>query len=470
MNILTQDIEKRFISCLISCLQHDQSVYRTTSHYLGLIHATEQRMHTNIRKALIMTIETLDEAFKSSAARKAHYYTKGKHPRTLMTLYGELHFEREYYVPKKGGDGFFYVDRKLDLPRRDYYDPLIKAMLIDHCGEMSCNRAGIAVGALIGERIQFDAQKPNFVISRQTVRNVLLASDVDTTLEPTVPLEADTVYVQMDEKYVASQRAQGKKHEIKTAIVYTGLQKIGKHRNQLLDRTVFATTGSADNLRSQLADYLGSHYAYENIRQILVSGDGASWIKASNEELRLHKDIQTSFTLDRFHTRQAINHITTNDTERDILQGLVKSNQRKGFRQVCEALSVKYPERLEMINDKLGYIERHWKAIQNQKAPLFKGCSVEGHISHIFAALFASRPKGYSAVMLKKLLALRVMKANGINLKRRYLESHTDYYHRDYIDLETALIEPKNTTHSKAWLREMMKGINKQDFNDLKII
>ncbi len=470
MNILTQNIEKRFISCFLYCLNHDHRHYKSASFYLGLIVSIENRIHTNIRQALIMTFEGLDKDFKTSAERKALYYTKGKHPRTLMTLYGEIYFEREYYVPKKGGEGFFYVDRQLDLPRRDYYDPLIKSMLIDYCGSMSCHRAGIMVGKLIGERLQHVAQKRNLSISRQTVRNVLLACDIDNSLEPSDPLKVDTVYVQMDEKYVASQGAQGKKHEIKTAIVYTGIKKVGKHRNQLMNRKVFATTENADHLRRQLADYLSRHYAFENIRHILVSGDGASWIKASNEELRLHKNIQTSFTLDRFHMAQAINHITPCETERDILYGFIQANQPKAFKEVCEALLIRYPERTATITDKLGYIERHWKSIQHQKHPLFKGCSVEGHISHIFAALFASRPKGYSTVMLKKILTLRVMKANGMDLKKRYLENHTNYFHRDFIDIETSLKEPRNNHYQKTWIREMMRKINNHDFSNLKYI
>ena len=48
-------------------------------------------------------------------------------------------------------------------------------------------------------------------------------------------------------------------------------------------------------------------------------------------------------------------------------------------------------------------------------------CSMESHISHILADLFTARPKAYSENGLKKLLKLRLLKINKINIKELYL-------------------------------------------------
>ena len=50
-------------------------------------------------------------------------------------------------------------------------------------------------------------------------------------------------------------------------------------------------------------------------------------------------------------------------------------------------------------------------------------CSMESHISHIFADLFTSRPKAYSQDGLRQLLKLRLLKVNGKDIKKMYLES-----------------------------------------------
>ena len=48
-------------------------------------------------------------------------------------------------------------------------------------------------------------------------------------------------------------------------------------------------------------------------------------------------------------------------------------------------------------------------------------CSMESHISHIFADIFTSRPKAYSKKGLRQLLKLRLLKINGKNIKELYL-------------------------------------------------
>ena len=50
-------------------------------------------------------------------------------------------------------------------------------------------------------------------------------------------------------------------------------------------------------------------------------------------------------------------------------------------------------------------------------------CSMESHISHILADLFTARPKAYSENGLRKLLCLRLLKINGINIKELYLNN-----------------------------------------------
>lgn len=47
-------------------------------------------------------------------------------------------------------------------------------------------------------------------------------------------------------------------------------------------------------------------------------------------------------------------------------------------------------------------------------------CSMESHISHIFADLFTSRPKAYSKKGIKQLLKLRLLKINQRNIKEEY--------------------------------------------------
>ena len=49
------------------------------------------------------------------------------------------------------------------------------------------------------------------------------------------------------------------------------------------------------------------------------------------------------------------------------------------------------------------------------------GSSMEAHISHFIASIFASRPKGYKESNINKYFMLNDAKINGINLFNTYL-------------------------------------------------
>ena len=62
----------------------------------------------------------------------------------------------------------------------------------------------------------------------------------------------------------------------------------------------------------------------------------------------------------------------------------------------------------------------YWEPRQLYQSKSFLKCSMESHISHIFANIFTSRPKAYSKKGLKQLLKLRLLKINGQNIKELY--------------------------------------------------
>ena len=75
----------------------------------------------------------------------------------------------------------------------------------------------------------------------------------------------------------------------------------------------------------------------------------------------------------------------------------------------------------KFVNNKQNYILNNWKERQTYlKNPYIK-CSMESHISHIIADLFTSRPKAYSKNGLRKLLKLRLLKINKVDIKQLYL-------------------------------------------------
>jgi hypothetical protein len=87
---------------------------------------------------------------------------------------------------------------------------------------------------------------------------------------------------------------------------------------------------------------------------------------------------------------------------------------------------------------------------------------MEGHISHVYAALFTSRPKGYTRRMIEKLAQLRTLSINGVDLAKTYLEQNTDYFPSQKAELTLPSERPSQASieSSGYWHREMMRNIN----------
>ncbi len=73
--------------------------------------------------------------------------------------------------------------------------------------------------------------------------------------------------------------------------------------------------------------------------------------------------------------------------------------------------------RKETILAKQDYILNHFKAIKLTHTN-YLSCSMEAHISHNVASLFASRPKGYSPKYFNKRLFLRMLATNNYDVKQ----------------------------------------------------
>ena len=405
-------------------------------NYVDFINTLDNFVSNLVRNTIKKSFESIDQEYKHSKRRKELYYTKGLYPRTIMTLFGEITFEREYYVPKDSNeDGFFYVDKVFNLPKRDYYDPMIKALIIERSAEYSYTQSGKLVGDMVGKRFKSLSESLLSRISRQTVYNVIKSADMDYIIVEDNE-DVETLYIQLDEKWVFTQGNDHKKKEIKAAVIYTDIKKEYNDRNQLVNRHVIATDKGADALRNMMLDYINNTYDVNKLRAVVSSGDGASWIKSSVSHFKFHPLVETIHVLDRFHMNQAINHITKDDDIKFYLRDYIKYDNKKSFKELCNALLKEFPERNTVITDNLNYIISNWPKIQNQSHPLFKGCSMEGHISHCLAALFTSRPKAHSLHMISKRLRIRELLVNNEDIKDIYLSNHVNPTPEiDYVEL-----------------------------------
>lgn len=379
---------------------------------------------TNIIKHYL---EYIDEVFFNTSYRKNFCESKGFYKRTILTLFGEITYKRRYYYDKKYKDRFYFTDYFLNFPKRKYFDPFICAEICNEAASSSYSKSGKIVASKIGKRINND-----FNISRATSRNIVMNFHIND--EQTFDnKKIDRLYVMLDEKFVGSQFNEGNDHMIKAAVIFEDTKLVYKTKRKVNSMKRYKlinshTCASIENkLLSDTLDYIYYNYDTDNLKEINFMGDCALWIKnfPKSQWFKYNENIKINFAMDGFHFSQALLNLTTNEYKNvyDELYNYVLNNDKLGFTTLCNQFLELFPERQEIIEAKRDYILNNWNERQLYQNSPHMRCSMESHISHIFADLFTSRPKSYSKPGLKQLLKLRLLKVNKIDIKQKYLNS-----------------------------------------------
>lgn len=378
--------------------------------------------------------EYIDECFFNSSYRKSFCSSKGFYERkNFVTIFGNISFKRRYYFDKLTKEYFFFTDLFLGLPKRKHFDPFVCADLVEKSADNSYSKAGRIIADKIGNRSSFYSTN-SINISRATVRNIVL--DFDPIIDENKDIKRiERLFVMLDEKFVGSQFNNGNDHMIKAAIIFedTTLEYKSKRKIDSLDRYRLVNPhvcASIDNeLTLDVVDYIYNNYDTEYLKEIYFMGDCAKWIKdfPKSHWFKFTKDIVNYFSMDGYHFSQALNNLTTNKKENEnwniALNHAVKVNNKDLFSRLCNRFKEENPTRESTIITKQKYILNNWEERQLYQNKPYLKCSMESHISHIFADIFTSRPKAYSKKGLRKLLKIRLLKCNGCNLKEIYFNS-----------------------------------------------
>ena len=424
MEIITQNYEKILENVIINNFetiirQKEKENKRENKvfNYIRILDTLDETICKIARESLETIINTLDRSYKNSAERLHRYHIKSNNKRTIMTIFGEITYNKTIYQHKHNYKTYCYIDDFLGLKKYDYFDPYIKAFVLEYAAKYPCTKVAQIINDMIGNRIKI--KEPYQYITKQTIRNIILNEKLSKP-ELQVLETPEDLYIMADEKYVSTQNNDNNDAMIKEIVIFDGRETKNK-RTTLKNKMSFASFRNAP--LNECLDYMFYVYDMDKVKNIYVMGDGALWIKNLAHEFNYSVDTSVSFNLDKFHFKQAIHHIATNDTNIEyFLTDYVINNSKNNFIELCSILSNNYPERSNTINDKMNYILNNWKYIQNLYKNKLK-CPMESQISHTLVELLSSRPKAYSLKTLDSLLNLRILLKNKYNIKLLFLNN-----------------------------------------------
>ncbi|MGN1363708.1 MAG: UPF0236 family transposase-like protein [Candidatus Coprovivens sp.] len=433
MNIISQFnkyMEKSFNDYLSKYFNNSNYWYKSSdfNNYYSFMNDLDSFSNSFIKDVIKSYFEYIDEVFFNSSYRKQFCISNGFYERkNFVTMFGDINFKRRYYFDKVTKEWFFFTDLFFNLPKKKHFDPFVCAELISSSAENSYSKAGNIVANKIDKRFKNDIS-----ISRATARNIVMSFNFEETIEQQEK-RVERLFVMLDEKYVGSQFNKGKNHMIKAAVVFEGTEKEYKAKKKDCSKDRYRlvsphTCASVENdLITDTMEYIYNTYDTDYLNEIYFMGDCAKWIKSfpKSQWFKFNPNIQIYSTTDGFHPVQAINQLTTKEHYdfRDALLDLIMNNDKELFQEECLKFMDNHKERTTIIIAKMEYIINNWEAIQLYINNNQLKCSMESHISHIFADLFSSRPKAYSKKGLKQLLKIRLLKCNGIDIRKYYLNN-----------------------------------------------
>ena len=76
-------------------------------------------------------LEDEDLKFRNSTPGLQSYYVKVTREKTIKTIFGHVIYKRTIYSNRSTNKSYCYLDRVMGIPKYDYYDSTIKAMVYE---------------------------------------------------------------------------------------------------------------------------------------------------------------------------------------------------------------------------------------------------------------------------------------------------------------------------------------------------
>lgn len=387
-------------------------------------------------RALVLEyINELEKLIYVSSERKEKFASYQKdslaNKRKVITIFGEIEYSRRYYQDKENKKNKVYLlDKAIGLSDNE-------RMLVN-VEENMLELATIKSYEYAGKKAAYDT-----VISKETVKNKIANLDFRNVLndENKGKKQISKLYIQADEDHVSLQ--DGNTAMPRLITIYEG-----NIDGKLVGKKKFGGIylNNIDTLWEEVCTYIENTYVYEKISNIYIMGDGARWIKTGLEWLP--KSIYIS---DRFHIEKAVIGLCGKDNIEYITKirtAMFEFDFAKvkelGNEILAEEMDKNVRKRKKSLLD---YLLNNEKGFKNSIKYDVPGCAAEGDISHTYSDRMSSRPLGWSEHNVDKMARLRILRANGTNI--RMVTRNEDNRPKEKVEEQKKVIKMINNAKRK---------------------
>lgn len=369
------------------------------------------------------TLESMNQMIIDSPLRKRHWNIECHSDKQLTTSIGDVTFTKTLFVNKENGKSEYLIDRLMGLEKHERVTEDAVAKMLLEAVQTSYRRGGEECSQLSE-------------VSKQTVKNKIHQLEFPRNQEKAVPKKAvDYLYIEADEDHVSLQFKEKKgdlgedeKHQknncliSKLVYVHEGIERESpkSKRHRLINPYYFCRVcGGKENetFWDEIYEYIVNHYDLSKVKKIYVNGDGGGWIKSGMKRIAGMTYVLDEFHLEKYLTKLTSHMLDSRDDAKDELKKIIRRKSKKEFERKVEELKgyLKDDVGIKRMNEAGEYVLSNWMAakIRLLHQNGVKGCSAEGHVSHVLSARMSSRPMGWSKKGASKMSQLRAYHLNG---------------------------------------------------------
>ena len=387
-------------------------------NFVKYMEDTSTYWEKEIRESIKEFLEEMDYRFRNSPNRKERYYVAYTGSRTIITMYGEITYIRTLYKDRLDGSYYCYVDEKLGISKYIRYTNDVACYVAEaYADENSMIKVGIEVGNLIHAKFSLKDNR-DYAIPRQTIYNLMKRSK-EIRIEPQIDKKVvENIYILTDEKYLPGHKDKPSQM-IKSALIVEGLDKGNKKRHKYINPQ-YLSLYKSENFASDILEYLNDRYDLEKLQHIHVLGDGATWIKATANDLKC-PNVKLTQYLCKFHYSQGLWRIFKDKPLYSLAIDYLYHNDKKDLYELFKTV-----EESETTKRNIEYIKNNYDLIQNTIHLKNMNCAMEQSISHHIHSEFDNVPKVYGDNNLNRYCSYRDNYRNKENLKQLFLEALED--------------------------------------------
>ena len=390
------------------------------------------------KELLSEIVKQIDEIIFEDNKKKKQYETVRLQEKSLITKNGKAKFERRYYKDKETGEHIYLADTVLGIEKGERIDKKVKSEVIEKANDQSYNKSGKMV-------------VPGLEISATTVMRNVRKNEWNMEIEERKEedkIKAKYIYIQVDEDHIKERNKKGCTIS-KIVTIYTRkrtltkpdrIDKVQQVRKELVDKFTFSGLYKDNQkLWEDVSYYIDCTYKKDEIENIFIMGDGASYIKAGVEWIE-----KSVFVLDLFHLEKYINHLNYDEYLKRKLQEAIDQYDAISTENIMNEAIKKIKEEIkedEQLGRNIKRLKNRLKKIENTKTYLMNqwigieahekykdkltGCCQEGQVHHTLSERMSTDAKVWCENGIDEMSQLRAFTQNNGNIYQRIIDIST---------------------------------------------